>query len=177
MRMTTTHEPFGPTPTPAPTGETVEAAEQDRKIEALLDELVAQRAPLDPPADLTARVLAARPFAPWEVRHGRAWRLPAAAGLGLLGASAGLFLAPLWRLGPGTALQLWAKLTAAALASPLEAALASGALLAEAAGKVSSELPGPGVVLLGAAAALAAGALALGVARPGAESVRRAPAR
>ncbi|HKC26335.1 MAG TPA: hypothetical protein VKF32_16455 [Thermoanaerobaculia bacterium] len=171
--MTTSEEPFGPTPTP----ESPEAAELDRRIEALLDELVAQAPPHEAPADLTARVLAKRPFAPWEVRHGRAWRLPAAAGAGLLGASAGLFLAPLWRLGPGTALQLWAKLTAATLASPLEAALASGTLLAEAAGKVSSGLPGPGLVLLGSAAVLAAGALALGVARPARESVRRAPAR
>src|SRR5436190_13035711 len=172
-----TQEAFGTTPAPAQSAETAEAKELDLRIEALLDELVVQASPHDAPADLTARVLAARPFAPWEIRHGRAWRLPAAAGLGLLGASAGLFLAPLWRLGPATALQLWAKLTAAALASPLEAALASGALLAEAAGKVSTELPGPGVALLGSAAVLAAFALALGVARPARESVRRAPAR
>src|SRR5258706_188229 len=70
--MTTSEEPFGPTPTP----ESPEAAELDRRIEALLDELVAQAPPHEAPADLTARVLAARPFAPWEVRHG--WAIPPA---------------------------------------------------------------------------------------------------
>jgi len=175
MRMTTSpHTPEAASAEPAPSGQ---ALELDRRIEALLDELVATAPATELPVDFTARVLGSRPFAPWEVRQARVWRLPAAVGLGLVGASAGVFAAPLWRLGPGTALELWAKLAAAALASPLQAALTAGPLLAEAAGTVSGQLAGPGPALLGAGAALAAGALALGTLRPAREGVRRASSR
>jgi hypothetical protein len=153
---------------------TGEALERDRRFEALLDELVASDDPLAPvpPADLTDRIVAGRPFAPWEVRQARFWRFPLVAGAGLIGGSAGLFLAPLWRLGPATALQLWASLSAAAIASPLQAALAAGPLLAEAMGKVSGTFAGRGLVLLGLGTLIAASGLALGLGRPARQSAR-----
>jgi hypothetical protein len=164
--MTKTPEPPGGDPIAD-----TQAMELDHKIEALLDELVASPEPSPLPADFSSLLLSSRPFAPWEVRHARFWKLPAAIGLGLIGASAGLFVAPLWRLGPKTALELWAKLAAAALASPLEAALAAGPLLVEALPKVSSAAA-PAPMLLGLGAALAGAALVYGIVRPVRESGR-----
>ena len=69
----------------------------------LLDELVTIPRGDELPADFAARVLARRPFAPWEVSRASYWRLPAGIGLGLLAGSLGLALTPLWSLGPGTA--------------------------------------------------------------------------
>jgi hypothetical protein len=170
--MTMIHEPSQP----SERGLSREDLERDREFEALLDELVAAAPRPDLSADFAARLTAERPFAPWEVRRAWAWRLPVVTGAGLVGASAGLFLAPVWRLGPAIAMELWAKLTSAALASPLHAALAAGPLLVEAAGKVSAAA-GPNIVLLGAGAALAAGTLVFGMGRPASESLRRASSR
>ncbi len=88
--------------------------ERDRRLEVLLDELVTIPRGEELPADFAARVLARRPFAPWEVSRVSYWRLPAGIGLGLLAGSLGLALTPLWSLGPGTALTVWAELVAVA---------------------------------------------------------------
>ena len=96
-------------------------------MELILDECV-MTSPAPPfEAELTARVMAARPFAAWEVRRARAWRIPALAAASLLAASLAIFLAPLWTLGPGTALETWARVMAAGTAGGLPALLAAGA--------------------------------------------------
>ena len=56
-----------------------EEIERDRRLELLLDECVASSPA--PGAELTAAILAARPFAPWEVRKARAWRAARPRGL------------------------------------------------------------------------------------------------
>src|SRR5205809_765718 len=97
--MTNTHEP--PDPEQALSNESAEVLELDHRLEVALDELLAVRSePAVPalPADFTARVLSARPFAPWEVRRGRSWRFPVLAGASLVAASGTLFVAPVWRL-------------------------------------------------------------------------------
>jgi hypothetical protein len=170
--MTMIHEPGQPNETDL----SREDLERDRQFEALLDELVAAAPRPELPADFAARLTATRPFAPWEVRRAWSWRLPVVAGAGLVGASAGVFLAPVWRLGPASAMELWAKLTGGALASPLQAAVSAGPLLVEAASKVSAAA-GPNVILLGVGAALAAGTLAFGIGRPTREVVHRASSR
>ncbi|MCM3878339.1 MAG: hypothetical protein NEA02_18215, partial [Thermoanaerobaculia bacterium] len=79
-----------------------EELEGDRRLELILDECVMASPAPAWEAGLAARVMAARPFAAWEVRRARAWRAPALAAGGLLAASIAVFLAPLWSLGPGT---------------------------------------------------------------------------
>ncbi len=135
-----------------------EEIERDRRIELLLDECVA--ASPAPGPDLTAAILAGRPFAPWEVRKARAWRVPAAAAGGLLAASAGVFLAPLWSLGPTAAMDLWARVIVASTSGAVGAALAAAPALADAAGRA---LSGPGVLrpVLGGLLLLSGGSLAL----------------
>ena len=98
--------------------------DRDRKLELLLDELVAVPVGDELPADFSARVVERRPWAPWEVSRPSSWTVPAAVGLGLLGGSLGLALTPLWSLGPGTAFTVWAELIAVAFGRPA-AALAS----------------------------------------------------
>jgi hypothetical protein len=99
--------------------------EADRRLEALLDDLAARTASA-PPADFTRRVMEARGFAPWEVRSRRAWRVPLLAASGLAAGTAGLALLPLWSLGPGTALQTWARVSKFAVVSrPVELSPAS----------------------------------------------------
>ena len=134
----------------------------DRELEIILDEMVSSAPEL--PQDFSRRLIAERPFAPWEVRAASAWRVPAlAAGL-LFAASFGVFLAPLWSLGPGTALSVWSRVVAASLSGSLSALVAAGPLLAEAASKVAAQSPelraGSLVGLFAAAATL----LGLGIA-------------
>lgn len=132
-----------------------EELERDRRMELLLDECVtASPAPIFE-AELTARVMAARPFAAWEVRRARAWRVPALAAAALLAASLAIFLAPLWSLGPATALDTWARVMAAGTAGGLPALLAAGPALASA---LAAALAGE----QGTRAALAAALLASG---------------
>jgi hypothetical protein len=110
-----------------------EERERDRRLELLLDECVAS-SPVPGP-EFTAAILAARPFAPWEVRKARAWRVPAFAASGLLAASLAVFLAPLWSLGPVAAMDLWVRVIAASASGALGAALAAAPALAEATGR------------------------------------------
>jgi len=110
-----------------------EERERDRRLELLLDECVASSPA--PGRELTAAILAARPFAPWEVRKARAWRVPALAASGLLAASVAVFLAPLWSLGPVAAMDLWVRVIAASASGALGAALAAAPALAEATGR------------------------------------------
>jgi len=129
--------------------------DRDRKLEVLLDEMVASSPA--PPREFAAQVAAARPFAPWEVRRASAWRIPLLATSGLLAASLAVFLAPLGGLAPGTALAVWGQLFAAALSSPVSAALEVAPALAVAADSLRAAVtPGAGIAILGAGAAFGA---------------------
>lgn len=164
----TTHLP------PADPAEGRADLERDRNIEVLLDELVA--APGEElPADFSSRVLASRPFAPWEVARAPHWKLPAGVGLGLLAGSLGLGLTPLWSLGPGTAVTVWGELLAVALGRPLGTLMTALPLLADGTGRAARALTPATVVLLGLAAGLATATVvaALGRFRAPAASVAR----
>jgi hypothetical protein len=128
--------------------------ELDRRLELILDECVATSQAPRWESELTARVMASRPFAPWEVRQGRAWRAPALAAAGLLVASLAVFLAPLWSLGPQTALETWARVMAAGTAGGLPALLAAVPTLADA---LAAALRSPGTRPALASALLASG--------------------
>jgi len=133
--------------------------DRDRKLEVLLDEMVASSPA--PPREFAAQVAAARPFAPWEVRRASAWRIPLLATSGLLAASLAVFLAPLGGLAPGTALAVWGQLFAAALSSPVSAALEVAPALAVAADSLRAAVtPGAGIAILGAGAAFGAATIA-----------------
>src|SRR5450631_712136 len=123
---------------------------RDRRLEIILDECVMASPVHGWEADLAARVMAARPFAPWEVRRARAWRAPALAAGGLLAASLGVFLTPLWSLGPQTALEMWARVMAAGTTAGLPALLAAIPTLSDALGAVLSGAPGARPALAGA---------------------------
>ncbi len=114
-------------------GRSPQELERDRRLELLLDECVGSSP--TPGPELTAAILAARPFAPWEVRKARAWRVPALAAAGLLAASLAVFLAPLWSLGPVAAMDLWVRVIAASASGALGAALAAAPALADATGR------------------------------------------
>jgi hypothetical protein len=134
----------------------------DRELEVVLDEMVGSAPEL--PRDFAGRLIAERPFAPWEVRAARAWRVPAlAAGL-LFAASLGVFLAPLWSLGPGTALSVWSRVVAASLSGSLSALVAAGPLLSEAVSKLAAQSPELRAGSLVGLCAAAATLLGLGVA-------------
>ena len=127
-----------------------EELEGDRRLELILDECVMTTPAPAWEAGLAARVMAARPFAPWEVRRARAWRAPALAAAGLLAASLAVFLAPLWSLGPQTALEMWARVMAAGTTAGLPALLAAVPTLADALGAALSGAPGTRTALAGA---------------------------
>lgn len=122
--------------------------ERDLRLEALLDEMVASAREVPLPADFSARVLLDRPFAPWEVRQARHWKVPALAGGGLLAASLGAFATPLWSLGPVSSVTLWANLMVATILRPVLAAVSATPLLAEAMGRVRAAAPGSSIALL-----------------------------
>ena len=140
---------------------------QDRRLELFLDEMVASSPSL--PHDFTARVMTARPFAPWEVRQVGCWKAPAAIAAALFVSSAGVFLAPLGDLGPASALAVWGHVVAAAVARPVAAAFSAAPVLASAVEAIRQALsPVGGLAFGGAAAALAGVTAAL---------LRRRPAR
>ncbi len=153
-----------------------EEIERDHRLELLLDECVAS-CPAPGP-DLTAAILAARPFAPWEVRKARAWRVPAAVAGGLLAASVAVFLAPLWSVGPTAAMDLWVRVIVASTSGAVGATLAAAPALADAAGRALSGLSGLRPVL-GGLLLLSGGSLALIARRLARRPVRAAapPAR
>lgn len=122
----------------------------DRNLEAILNRGVAATDAEILGPDFTARVVAARPFATWEVRRPAAWKAPASVGAFLLATSMGLFLLPLWRLGPGTAFLLWFQLAVAVVARPVSAAVLGAPLLAEAFGKLGLRVFPLSVWVLGA---------------------------
>ncbi len=146
MNDSATHVPDVPDVNPT----SMEELELDRRLETILDECVMASPAPGWEADLTARVMAHRPFAPWEVRRARAWRAPALAAGGLLTASLVVFLAPLWSLGPQTALEMWARVMAAGTTAGLPALLAAIPTLADALGAVLSGTPGARAALAGA---------------------------
>lgn len=134
-----------------------EELERDRRLETILDECVMNSQAPAWEAGLTARVMAERPFAPWEVRRARAWRAPALAAGGLLAASLAVFLAPLWSLGPQTAFEMWVRVIAAGAAAGVPALFAAMPSLANALGSALSGMPGSRPALAGAL--LASGAI------------------
>ncbi|MGZ5428899.1 MAG: hypothetical protein ACXWFS_07815 [Thermoanaerobaculia bacterium] len=136
-----------------------EELERDRRMELVLDECV-MASPDAPEAEFTALVMAARPFAAWEVRRAGAWRIPALAAAALLAASLAIFLAPLWSLGPGTAFETWARVMAAGTAGGLPALLAAVPALASALAAALASAPGTRPALAGALLA-SGGAFAL----------------
>jgi len=142
----------GPPPSP-------EELERDRRMELILDECVNSCPAPRFAVELTARVMAARPFAAWEVRRAGAWRIPALAAAALLAASLALFFAPLWSLGPGTAFETWARVMAAGTAGGLPALFGATPALARALAAVASA-PGTRPALAGALLA-SGGAFAL----------------
>ena len=142
-----------PPPTP-------EELERDRRMELILDECVMASPAPRFEGELTARIMAARPFAAWEVRRAGAWRIPAVAAAALLAASLAIFLAPLWSLGPGTAFETWARVMAAGTAGGLPALLAAVPALASALAAALARAPGTRPALAGALLA-SGGAFAL----------------
>lgn len=126
----------------------------DQDMEFLLDQLVQEESG-GLPEGFAARVHAARPFAPWETRQRRHWKIPAVV-LGLLaGSSAALGMAPLFRLGPGTALDVWAHLLAVSLVRPVVAAADAVPLVARGVSMAFGTSPGSlGILGAGAVAAL-----------------------
>src|SRR5271169_4684199 len=137
-------------PPPSP-----EELERDRRMELVLDECVMASPAPRFEGELTARVMAARPFAAWEVRRAGAWRIPALAAAALLAASLAIFLAPLWSLGPATAFETWARVLAAGTAGGLPALFEAVPALASALATALAGAPG-------ARPALAGGLLASG---------------
>lgn len=137
-----------------------EELEWDRRMELILDECVTASPAAPFEAELTARVMAARPFAAWEVRRARAWRIPALGAAALLAASLAIFLAPLWSLGPGTAFETWARVIAAGTAGGLPALLGAVPALASALAAALAGAPGTRPALAGALLA-SGGAFAL----------------
>jgi hypothetical protein len=137
-----------------------EELERDRRMELILDECVMASPAHDFEAELTARVMGARPFAAWEVRRAGAWRIPAFSAAALLSASLAIFLAPLWSLGPGTALETWARVMAAGTAGGLPGLLAAVPALASALAAAFGSAPGTRPALAGALLA-SGGAFAL----------------
>ena len=141
------------------TGETAAEIEAERKLELLLDEMVATSPAL--PLDFAALAAAKRPFAAWEVTHLSVWKVPALAGAGLLFASAAVFVAPVGQLAPGTALTLWGHLVTAALSSSASAAFsAAPAVVAAGEALRGSVTPALGLVVLGSGAMFGAATFA-----------------
>jgi hypothetical protein len=132
MTMNSERPPFEPAPSP-------EDLRRDARLEVILDEMVKSSPALDD--SFTRRIVEARPFAPWEVRSAPAWKLPAAAGSGLLAASLAVFLAPLWHLGPGTAFGVWGRVLAATFSGTISAALSSAPAVAANLARVFGQSP------------------------------------
>jgi len=131
----------------------------------LLDEMVASSPTLS--QSFAARVFSARPFAPWEVRRLSAWKAPAFVAGGLLSASLAVFLAPLGLLAPGTVIEVWGQLFAAALTAPALAALSAGPALAAAVESLRSSVsPGAALAVLATGAAFGAATVAVLRRRP-----------
>lgn len=130
------------------TGTAAAEKELERKLELLLDEMVATSPALPP--DFALRTAEARPFAAWEVRHSSAWKVPALAGAGLLSASAAVFVAPAGQLAPATALAVWGHLITAALSSSASAVFSAAPALAAASEALrGSVTPALGLLVLG----------------------------
>ena len=144
------------TPEPIPTPGDLD---RDRKLEVLLDEMVAVPVGEELPADFASRIVERRPWAPWEVSRPSGWKVPAAIGLGLLGGSLGLALTPLWSLGPGTAVTVWAELLAVAFGRPVATLATALPLLAEGAGRAAEAASTGTVVLSGVLAGVSAATL------------------
>ncbi len=129
----------------------------DEEIELLLDRGVEGDQPALPEG-FADRVRGACPFAPWEARQRRFWKVPALV-LGALSGSAFLLgMAPLFRLGPETALRVWAQLLAVSMIRPAVVAVEAAPLAGRAASRALGASPGS-LPLLAACAALGLAAM------------------
>jgi hypothetical protein len=140
-------------------------AERDRKLEVLLDELVTVPSGDELPPDFANRVLARRPYAPWEVSRAAYWRVPAGVGLGLLGGSLALALTPLWSLGPATAFTVWTELVAVAFGRPAATLVTAFPLLADGTGRAAQAVSPGGTLLVGSLAGVVGVSLGLALGR------------
>lgn len=143
------------------TGANPTAAERDseKRLELLLDEMVASSPALPP--DFAARAAARRPFAPWEVRRASPWKFPVLAGVGLLVSSAAVFVAPLGQLAPATALSVWGHLVTVTVSSSASAAFSAAPALAAAGDALrGSVTPALGLLVLGSGALFGAATFA-----------------
>ncbi|HYN41444.1 MAG TPA: hypothetical protein VE129_06690, partial [Thermoanaerobaculia bacterium] len=82
-----------------------------------------------------------------------------------LGGSLGLALTPLWSLGPGTALTVWAELVAVAFGRPAATLVMALPLLAEGTGRAAQAVSPGALALLGAVAGVTAASLGLALSR------------
>lgn len=153
---------------PSPPGGDARSEEFDRRLEVVLDESVASDPGLPSlPPDFASRVASARPYAPWEVRHARSWRVPLAIGGLLVGGSLGIGMAPLWTLGPATALEVWVDLLLAGSVRPVATLVEALPLLGRGISRLAGAAPAAWAGLLlvaglaGAAALVRRGATAV----------------
>lgn len=145
---------------PSPPGGETRSEELDRRLEVILDESVASDPGLPAlPRDFASRVASARPFAPWEVRQTRAWRVPLAVGGLLVGGSLGLGMAPLWTLGPATALEVWLDLVLAGSVRPVATLVEALPLLGRGITRLAGAAPAAWAGLLLAAGVAGAASL------------------
>lgn len=163
---------LNPEPIPSP-GD----LDRDRKLEVLLDEMVAAPGGDELPADFARRIVERRPWAPWEVSRPSSWRIPAAVGLGLLGGSFGLALTPLWSLGPGTAVTVWTELLAVAFGRPVATLASALPLMAEGATRAAQAASTGTVVFSGVLAGLSAATLGVALGRLRRPATSAAPRR
>ncbi|MEO6323717.1 MAG: hypothetical protein ABIT01_08255 [Thermoanaerobaculia bacterium] len=132
----------------------------DQQMETILDECLTSFDVLpDLSPDFTERVVAARPFAPWEVRRATFWKAPALVAGSFLAFSLSLFVSPLLRLGPLTALTVWFRVLLASVGKPVAAILLGAPLLAEALEKLAARGSTMLLALVAAGAVLSTGVL------------------
>lgn len=133
----------------------------DGRLETLLGEAVGPVGEDPLPADFAARILELRPFAPWETRRPAVWKTPILAMAGLLMASAAVFVLPALRLGPGSALTLWAWAMLMSFTRPAAAFLSALRMIPDAGATVGRAIPGSAALLLGAGTLVSLAATAL----------------
>jgi hypothetical protein len=132
----------------------------DRRLETMLDESLTSFDPLpELPSDFTDRVVAARPFAPWEVRRASFWKVPALVAAFFFASSIALFVTPLLRLETTTALTVWFRVLVASVGKPVVAILLGAPLLADAGAKLAANGRVPSIAFLAGGAFLSAGVL------------------
>ena len=137
-------------------------SDSDRRLETILDESLTSFDPLSNlPSDFTDRVVASRPFAPWEVRRASFWKVPALVAAFFVALSLALFVTPLLRLGTMTALTVWFRVLVASIGKPVMAILLGAPLLAEACAKLAAGSTFLSIAFLAGGAIVSVGVLLL----------------